>query len=59
MEDTPGYDHYLSFGSAHAGGFHVVFCDGSVRMLNYVIDHQVLRNLGNRHDGCVIDAKEY
>ncbi len=56
--DTPGYDGY-SFGSAHANGFQMAFCDGSVKMMNYTIDPNVHRNLCERADGNVIDAKAF
>ena len=65
MEDQdppPGYvDAYASyhFGSAHSSGLHMGFCDGSVRFINYSIDPQVHRFLGNRKDGVVLDAKSY
>ncbi len=39
------------FGSAHPAGFHMAFCDGSVRKMSYVIDPVVHRQLGNRKDG--------
>jgi prepilin-type N-terminal cleavage/methylation domain-containing protein/prepilin-type processing-associated H-X9-DG protein len=39
------------FGSSHAGGCHVVMCDGSVRTVSYSIDAETHRRLGNRRDG--------
>ncbi len=39
------------FGSAHTGGFNVVLCDGSVRIVQYNIDQDNFRRLGNREDG--------
>ncbi|NLF07477.1 MAG: DUF1559 domain-containing protein [Pirellulaceae bacterium] len=61
MQDTPGY--YTTpisyFGSAHAGGLHMSFCDGSVQWINYTIDPTIHFLLGNREDGMVIDAKAY
>lgn len=44
-----------AYGSAHSGGFMVVLCDGSVRMINYSIDGQTHTNLANRKDGLVVD----
>jgi prepilin-type N-terminal cleavage/methylation domain-containing protein/prepilin-type processing-associated H-X9-DG protein len=44
------------FGSAHAGGCHFAFCDGSVRRIGYDIDREIHRRLGNRKDGQVIDG---
>lgn len=43
------------FGSVHAGGYHVAFCDGSVRVITYTIDAIVHRYMGNRQDGQVIE----
>jgi prepilin-type N-terminal cleavage/methylation domain-containing protein/prepilin-type processing-associated H-X9-DG protein len=47
------------FGSAHSGGCHFVFCDGSVRTISYRIDPEVHRRLGNRKDGLAVDESQY
>lgn len=44
------------FGSAHPGGFHVVFADGSVHTLRYDIDQFVFDNLGDRRDGNILEG---
>ena len=59
LPDTPGYGQYRGFGSAHANGLHMAFCDGSVRMINFTIAPEVHRFLGNRKDGMVIDGKKF
>jgi len=41
-------DYYGSFGSAHAGGFHMAMCDGSVRSISYSIDASVHQAMGTR-----------
>lgn len=43
------------FGSAHPGGCHFVFCDGSLRLISFQIDAEVHRRLGNRRDGKSVD----
>ncbi len=57
MQDTPGLDYGENFGSAHAVGFNMAFCDGSVHMMSYSIDLGAHWALGNRNDGLPIDGK--
>ncbi len=62
IQDIPGYTPnylYSQFGSAHSNGFHMAFCDGSVRIMNYSINLEVHRCLGNRKDGRAIDGKMF
>ncbi len=49
----------VRFGSAHAAGFNVVLCDGSVHSISYTIDGRVHRCLGNRKDGQPIDMSKF
>ncbi len=58
-QDRRGLFNSLAFGSAHIAGFHMSFCDGSVRLINYTIDKYVHRYLGSRDDGQVIDGKAF
>jgi hypothetical protein len=61
MQDQTGLtaDGYSDrFGSAHAAGFNVVLCDGSVRTISYSIDTWVHKNLANRKDGNPIDGSK-
>jgi prepilin-type N-terminal cleavage/methylation domain-containing protein len=45
----------LNFGSAHAGGFGCLLCDGTVRWVAYGIDPTVWHNLCARNDNQAID----
>lgn len=58
-QDTPGYYHYESFGSAHSTGLNMAFCDGSVRSIGYTIDPLIHSRLGNREDGYPVDGGSY
>jgi prepilin-type N-terminal cleavage/methylation domain-containing protein/prepilin-type processing-associated H-X9-DG protein len=47
---TRGNNETFRFGSAHSGGFNMMMCDGSVRLVEYNIDAVVFRRSGNRTD---------
>ena len=55
VQDPAGLEVWWSFGSVHMSGPGFVFCDGTVRTLNYSIDLKVLGYLCNRSDGVPID----
>ena len=52
--DTPGLKETKIWGSAHPGGFNMVYCDGSVHSVNYDVDPFVHSYRSSRNDGRVI-----
>ena len=59
LPDMPGFYQSNIFGSAHLNGFQMALCDGSVRLINYSINPEIHRRLGDRCDGLVIDGKRF
>ena len=45
-----------NFGSAHAAGVNMAFCDGAVKLINYNINPTIHMQLGHRSDGEPTDA---
>jgi type II secretory pathway pseudopilin PulG len=48
---TDGIDAAARFGSAHATGFHMAYCDGSTHFIGYDVDPEVHFRAGHRSDG--------
>jgi prepilin-type processing-associated H-X9-DG protein len=60
IEEVALPEHFVGgFGSRHGGGANFALGDGSVRFLTQSIEPSVLRLLGNRSDGEVIDDASY
>jgi len=55
-QDTPGVDNTFGFGSAHATGLNMSFCDGTVRKINYTVSEAIHRALCNRCDDRGVEA---
>lgn len=51
MRDRRGFSDPRLYGSAHPGGFCVVYCDGSTHTIPYNIELLIHQRLGNREDG--------
>jgi prepilin-type processing-associated H-X9-DG protein len=55
-----GWSDYRSrFGSAHAAGCNMGFCDGSVHLISFDIDENIHRYLCDRQDGKVFGSEDY
>jgi len=52
-------DPVRPFGSAHAGGFNMAFCDGSVHGIGYDIDAVTHSRIAHRFDGDPVDSSAY
>ena len=57
--DVSDSDENQSYGSSHSSGFGVVFCDGSVRRIDYNVDLTTHRRLSHRKDGLLINDAGY
>src|SRR5262249_52031138 len=49
MRDQAGVTNYYAFGSAHRGGLNMVYCDGSVRFINFGVDAGEHLQAGSRY----------
>jgi prepilin-type N-terminal cleavage/methylation domain-containing protein/prepilin-type processing-associated H-X9-DG protein len=47
-QDKRGYQDYIRFGSAHVGGFNMLYCDGRVEVVGYDVDPKVHLRAGDR-----------
>ncbi len=58
MRDQRGVMSIGSFGSAHTSGTNFVMADGSVHQVDFTIDSEVYRYLGNRDDGRSVEVPQ-
>jgi prepilin-type processing-associated H-X9-DG protein len=47
LHDTPNYNYFF-FGSAHASGCNMLYCDGRVELVAYTVDPAVHKQAGSR-----------
>ena len=59
MQDTPGYQNWYIWGSAHPTNMHMAFCDGSVHDISYAIDSVTHGHLANRSSVAAIDPTKF
>jgi hypothetical protein len=49
LRDTPGLTDTFRFGSNHTAGVNMVYCDASVRLVNFAVDAATHKAAGNRN----------
>jgi prepilin-type N-terminal cleavage/methylation domain-containing protein/prepilin-type processing-associated H-X9-DG protein len=59
LRDQAGMSDEFAFGSNHVSTCNFVFCDGSVKSINYSIEQKIFFCLGNRSDGQTITDDEF
>jgi prepilin-type N-terminal cleavage/methylation domain-containing protein/prepilin-type processing-associated H-X9-DG protein len=52
------YPFNFQFGASHPGVFMMVFCDGSVRPINYSVDKETFSSLSGRKDRKIVSAED-
>ena len=58
-QDSVANSDLFRFGSAHSSAVNMVFCDGSVRQINYEIDSGVFSAIGSRESGDNVDESAF
>jgi len=59
MQDMFGYTDTFRFGSAHNVIFNMAMCDGSVHAVNYMVNPETHRRLGNRADNQFVTKDDF